>query len=113
MAGVGALFASINPSASQGKDLQEALTKAFDAVAAMPVQERSLAILRALYPAISQMFGRCGEGSVPRFESSSVNALLGGADVEVEAIRLLRADAMAAAIKAAPWMMGEEVKSGR
>lgn len=109
VAAIEALFASVNPAVSQGKDLQEALTKAFDVVASMP--SRSSSVRRALYPSIAELFNRLEKGSeVPRFDLSSLKSLLFGSDVEVEAVRLLRANAIVAVTKAARWLR-EEVKS--
>lgn len=107
VAAIEALFASVNPSVSQGKDLQEALTKAIDAVASMP--ERSSSVRRALYPSVKQVFGRMEEtgSGVPRFEVDGLKGLLFGPDAEVEAIRLLRADAIVAACRASSWLAGE------
>lgn len=107
VAAIEALFASVNPSVSQGKDLQEALTKAIDAVAGMP--ERSSSARRALYPSVTGVFGRMGESGagVPRFEVEKLKALLFGPDAEVEAIRLLRAEAIVAACRTSSWLAGE------
>lgn len=109
MAATEALFASVNPAVSQGKDLQEALTKAVDAVASM--QSRSASVRRVLYPGIAKLFARMEKGTgVPRFDLSSLKALLFGTDAEVEAVRVLRADAIVAVTKAAPWA-ADEVRS--
>lgn len=110
MAAIDALFTSVNPAVSQGKDLQEALTKAIDAVAGM--ESRSSGVRRTLYPSLAKMFARMekGSGGVPRFDISKLKVLLFGSDAEVEAVRMLRADAIVAVTKASPWL-AEEVKS--
>lgn len=110
VAAIEALFASVNPSILQASDLQHALTRSLDVVASMP--DRSLGVRRALYPSMGKMFGRIKETGVevPRFDLSSLRALLFSADAEVEAVRLLRADAVVAAAKALPWLV-QEVRS--
>jgi proteasome component ECM29 len=101
-----ALFASVNPSVAQGKELQEALTRVLDAVAAM--QNRSSGLRRVLYPGIAQLFARMEKsGDVPRFETGNLKRLLFGSDIEVEAVRLLRAEAIVAVTKASPWLAAE------
>lgn len=107
MAAIEALFASVNPAVSQGKDLQEALTKTIDAVASM--QNKTATVRRVLYPSLAKLFGRIPKGALEHFDLSNLNALLFGTDGEVEAIRLLRADAIVAAMEQ-PWV-AEEVRS--
>lgn len=116
MAAIEALFASVNPAVAQGKDLQEALTKTIDAVAGMQgtVSSSSLGVRRALYPSIAQMFARMEKQGcdVPGdFDSSNLQRLLARPDVEVEAVRVLRTDAILAVKKASP-ALGEELGSG-
>lgn len=104
-----ALFASVNPAVSQGKDLQEALTNAIDAVASM--RNRSASVRRVLYPSIAKLFTRMEKASgVPQFNTGGLKTLLFGSDAEAEAIRLLRADAIVAVTKASSWL-AEEVRS--
>lgn len=107
VAAIEALFASVNPQVSQGKELQEALSKAIDAVAAMP--NKTSGVQRVLYPSLAKMLGKIEPGAVPRFDVGGLRTLLFGDDVGVEAIRLLRAEAVAAAAKQ-PWV-AEEMKS--
>ena len=107
MAAIEAMLASVNTTVSQGKDLQEALSKAINAIAS--VQTKSSNIRRTLYPSLAKLFGRLEKGAMPRFDLSSLKSILFGTDVEVEAIRLLRADAIVAAMEQ-PWL-AEEVRS--
>ena len=108
VAAIEALFASVNPAVSKGKDLQEALTKAIDAVAS--VQNRSASLRRVLYPSLAKLFTRMKNGSgVPQFDIASLKVLLFGTDAEVEAVRLLRADAIVAVTNASRWL-AEEMK---
>lgn len=112
VAAIEALFASVNPTVAPGPNLQEALTKAMDAVASMP--NRSAGVRRALYPSMARTFDRLPKaaGEVPRFDVRSLKQLLFGeaVEVEVEAVRLLRAEAIVAVTRAAGWL-AEEVKS--
>lgn len=110
VAAIDALFASINPAVTQGRDLTVALTKAVDVANEMP--HRSQGLRRALYPAVTKLFERirASAQTLPGLEVHELKILLFGPDAEIEAIRLLRAETVVAVVKALP-ALAEEVRS--
>ena len=103
MAATEALFASISPSVSDAARLNEALTNAISLMASMQSQSQSLR--RALYGSLAKLFDRIrnqGRGDVVDFDLTGLKNVLFGPDVDIEALRLLRADAIVSIFKTSP-----------
>lgn len=101
VAATDALFASVNPSVSKGTPLNQILLRAIDSVASM--QSRTPGVRRAFYAGLTKASERiqgAGEGDRIDFDMSGLKTLLFGPDAEVEAVRLLKADAIVAIAKA-------------
>ena len=100
MAAVEALFASVNPSVLQYDELNSALINAIKLVASM--ENHSANVRRAVYGSLAKTFGRIldekGEGI--DLDLDNLKSVLFGRDIETEALRLLRADAILAVSKA-------------
>ena len=103
MAAIEAMFASINPSVLDGARLEGALADAINLVASMQYQPAT--VLRVFYRSLVNVFDRirqCGKGDGIDFNSTTLKSLLFGPDLGVEALRLVRADAIVAIRKASP-----------
>lgn len=108
MAATEALFASISPAASDTAQLNTALTAAIDLVASMSYHPASLR--RAYFGSLAKLFDRIrlqGKGEEVDFDLQSLKTTLFGSDVEIEAIRLLRADAIVSIGRSSPKLLGK------
>ena len=108
MAAVSALLASINPSVSDDARLSGALADAIALVASM--QYPSASVRRAFYGSLGKVFDRIGQegkGGSVELDLTNLKTTLFGADVEIEALRLLRADAILAICKSSPTMFSK------
>lgn len=105
MAAVEALFAAITPSVMNGAQLKDALTNATTLVASM--QYHPTRVQRAFYASIAKTFDRIGlegKGNNVELDLTTLKTALFSSNVEVEALRLLRADAIGAISKSSPTM---------
>lgn len=108
VAAIEALFASVNPSCSDAARLNSDLAGAFDIVAAMPYHAAS--VRRAYFGSIAKLFDRIkldAKGEAVDFDAANLKTILFGSDVEIEAIRLLRADAIVSIGKSSPSLMSK------
>lgn len=93
MAATEAIFASINPGVSNGAALSELLSDGIDKVVAGHLQ--STAHRRVFYESLGKVFGRikaAGKGGEINFDITSLKSALFAQAVEIEALRLVRAD---------------------
>lgn len=118
MAGIEALLASINPHVSRGEPLRRQVSHVIHVVA--EVKPATAGLLRTTYEGLSGMFNRV-QAQKPAVgltaESVAVaefKSLVFGPVVSVEAVRLVRAEAIVAAAKASAAMaegMAMEVRA--
>ena len=93
MAATEAIFASINPSLSNGGALNELLSESIDKVVSGHIL--STGHRRVLYESLGKVFGRikaANKGDEIDFDITSLKSALFGQDVEIEALRLVRAE---------------------
>ena len=112
MAAIEAIFASVNPFVSQDDHLNQMLTKALDLMALM--QKQSSSVRRAFYGSLTKTFDRIrqqGKGDGIDLDANTLKIALFSPDVEVEAVRLLRADAVGAICKSSP-KLASRIKGG-
>ena len=115
VAAIEALFGSINPSCSDAAQLNSSLTSAIELVADMSYQAAS--VRRAYFRSIAKVFDRvklAGKGGEVDFDMKSLKTILFGSDVEIEALRLHRADAIVSIGKASPSLklkMGDDIST--
>ncbi|KAK5173412.1 proteasome component M29 [Saxophila tyrrhenica] len=108
VAAINALCAGVNPALSQDDAVGKKLQKAFDIAArviATPADVR-----RALFDSVAKVFGRireAGKGADIDMDVTSLKTILFGPNVDIEALRLLRADALLAIRKAAPGVIAK------
>jgi proteasome component ECM29 len=103
VAAIEALFASVNPTTSEAKQLNSTLTSAINLVASMSYHPAS--VRRAYYGSLLHVFDRIrlrNKGQDIDFDLTSLKTTLFGSDVEIEALRLLRADAILSIGKTSP-----------
>jgi proteasome component ECM29 len=103
VAAIEALFASINPTTSDAKQLNGTLTSAINVVASMSYHPAS--VRRAYYGSLLKVFERIRLGNKGQdidFDLTGLRTTLFGSDVEIEALRLLRADAILSIGKSSP-----------
>jgi len=103
VAAIEALFASINPTTSEAKQLNGTLTSAINLVASMSYHPAS--VRRAYYGSLLKVFERIrlrNKGQGIDFDLTGLRTTLFGSDVEIEALRLLRADAILSIGKTSP-----------
>lgn len=101
VAAVEALLSSVNPAILAPAQLSAALATATAALAGIPAP--SAAVRRALYTHLTKLFDRIGtseKGAGVDFDADDLRKVLFGRDVGIEALRLLRADAVIAACRA-------------
>lgn len=95
VAAIEALLGSINPAASEATQLNANLKDAIDLVGSMSYHAAS--VRRAYYGSLAKAFDRIrenGKGEGIDFDLKNLKMTMFGSDVEIEAIRLLRADAI-------------------
>lgn len=113
VAAVEAVFASINPSVSDGARLSSALTDAITLVASM--HHHPAGVRRVFYGGLAKVFDRIrqkGKGDSINFDLTALKTLFFGPEIGIEALRLVRADAIVAIEKSSPTLalkMKEEV----
>ena len=103
VAAIEAIFASINPAMLDDKQLGATLTKAIDLVASMSYHPAS--VRRAYYGNLTKVLDRIrqqDQGGNIDIDLASLKATLFGSDVEIEALRMLRADAIVSMFKTSP-----------
>ena len=103
VAAIEALFASVNPTISEAKQLNTTLTSAINLVASMSYHPAS--VRRVYYGSLLKVFDRIrlrNKGQDIDFDLTSLKTTLFGSDVEIEALRLLRADALLSIGKSSP-----------
>ncbi|KAI7191871.1 ARM repeat-containing protein [Hortaea werneckii] len=106
---VESLFASINPRVLKGSELTQAITRTLGTSAAIP--SPSLTVWRSTYAGLKQLLERlndAGEGGCLQSGSQDpLRRLLFLRAPPTEALRLMRADAIAALVKASPPLASE------
>ena len=103
MAAIEALFASINPATSDAEQLNGTLSKAIRLVASMSYHPAS--VRRIYYGSLVKVFDRirlAGKGQSVDFDLKHLKTTMFASDVEIEALRLLRADAIVSIGNASP-----------
>jgi proteasome component ECM29 len=103
VAAIEALFASINPGISDAEQLSGTLTSAIRLVASMSYHPAS--VRRAYYGSLAKVFDRirlAGKGQSIDFDLKDLKTTMFASDVEIEALRLVRADAIVSIGKASP-----------
>ena len=103
MVAIEALFASINPATSDAEQLNGTIPSAIQLLAAMSYHPAS--VRRAYYGSVAKVFDRirlAGKGQEFDFDLRDLKTTLFAADVEIEALRLLRAEAVVSIGKASP-----------
>jgi proteasome component ECM29 len=103
VAAIEALFASINPAISDAEHLNGTLTSAIRLVASMSYHPAS--VRRAYYGSLVKLFDRIrlvGKGNSVDFDLKDLKTTIFASDVEIEALRLFRADAIVSIGKASP-----------
>ncbi|KAK3116575.1 proteasome component M29 [Teratosphaeriaceae sp. CCFEE 6253] len=115
-AGVESLLASLNPAVSSGASLTQALSQALDVIAS--VSSPSASVRRSTYTALKQLSDRLrkkGKGEVLGANvETRLRPLLFGPDPGTEALRLLRADAIASVVETSPPLalaFGERIRA--
>ena len=106
VAAVNAMFGSVNPVASQGEALTKRLQITFEMAA--KVNSAPADVRRALFGSIKKLFDRiheAGQGAKLDFDVSSLKSILFSSNVDIEALRLLRADVLVAVSKASPALL--------
>ncbi len=106
VAAINAILASVNPATAQDKALSRNLQKALDTAGS--VDAASADVRRALFGSTTKAFDRireAGKGAQLDLDVSSLKSILFGPNVDIEALRLLRADALLAIKKSSPSLL--------
>jgi proteasome component ECM29 len=105
-----AMLASVNPFAARGESLDRVISKVLDAVST--VFPLNSGLYRALYGGLAELCRRvreAGEGSSVGHDPDLWKKCLFESQLEIEALRLLRADAVVEACKTSE-ALGTQVK---
>jgi hypothetical protein len=106
---MGALFQAINPAVLQSDELSIALHKAFALVVSSNIETAD--VRRALFINIAEVFDRIrekGAGKQLDFNVQDLKSILFGPSNDlVEALRMLRADAVRAISKTSPMLVAQ------
>jgi hypothetical protein len=108
VAATGALFSAVNPTLLSEPDLSRTMHHAIEIAASMG--PRSLDVRRSLFGGVTKLFDRVresGKGGRVDFDASALKALLFGPNVDIEALRVLRADAIDAIAKSSALVMSK------
>lgn len=110
MAAIEAVFASVNPTVVQGDSLNQSLARAIDSVAS--IKDKTTAVHRVFYSSLAKTLNRIREkskGNEIDFDLKNLKSLLFGFPIEIEALRMIRADTILAISKTSSLLM-ESIK---
>lgn len=105
VAAIDALYASINPFVLQGSHLNQVLLKATNLVAS--IQFHPPGLRRAYFGSLAKAFDRIREakqGGYIDLDLESLESTMLNAELDIEALRLLRAEAIVAIGRCSPTM---------